>query len=116
MIKIVEEDIISNFFLNDVKRNTGVYTKIFPGLFVTFMGGTFDDLLIQIHKTREFHYKGAILFDYAHLSDEYIDALKTRIYNNSYDRPDTKIKSSEEIQPQKNKKSKRKKSRRKNND
>lgn len=70
--------------LRDVIRNSSSSTKIFPGLFVTFMGGSYDDLLLQIHKTREYKSKGTVLFDYAHLSDKYIEALTERVYNNSY--------------------------------
>ena len=85
-------------------------TNIYPGLFVTFMGGPFDNLLMQIHKTREFKTKGAILFDYAHLSDNYIEALTTRVFNPNYDPRDVKVK--EEYKPTvtyKDKKKKRKK-------
>lgn len=74
--------------LKDVLRHTSSLTKIYPGIFVTFMGGSFDDLLIQIHKTREYKTKGSVLFDYAHLNDKYIEALKTRIYNKSYSMKD----------------------------
>jgi len=61
------------------------------------MGGPQDNLLIQLHKTREFKTKGAILFDYAHLSDSYIDALTTRIFNPNYDPRDITVK--EEYKP-----------------
>lgn len=71
--------------LSDVIKNTTGLTKIYPGLFVTFMGGTYDELLMQIHKTREFKSKGTVMFDYAHLDQKYIDALNTRIYNKAYD-------------------------------
>lgn len=74
--------------LQEVTDNLSPATTIYPGLFVTFMGGTFEDLLMQIHKTREFKSKGAILFDYAHLSDKYVDALKTRVYNRAYEEKD----------------------------
>ena len=70
--------------LKDVLNNTYGSTGIYPGLFVTFMGGSFDDLLLQIHKTREFRTKGSVLFDYAHLNDKYIEALTTRVYNRDY--------------------------------
>lgn len=67
--------------INDIKSNSSIRTKIYPGLFVTFMGGTFDDLLKQIQEGREQNTNGAIIFDYAHLSQDYIDALKVRVYN-----------------------------------
>ena len=81
----------ADLLLNDVINNTKPKTKIYPGIFVTFMGGSMDDLLIQIHKTREYKTKGAILFDYNHLNDIYIDALKTRVFNKDYEPRDIKI-------------------------
>lgn len=78
--------------LKDVIDNSSSYTKIYPGLFVTFMGGPVEDLLFQIHKTREYKTRGAILFDYAHLSNEYVEALQTRIYNKEFDNREFKLK------------------------
>ena len=57
------------------------------------MGGSYEDLLVQLHKTREFNAQGAVLFDYAHLGDKYIEALTTRIFNKSYEDKDTKVNS-----------------------
>lgn len=87
----------ADILIRDVVNNSSSMTNIYPGIFVTFMGGPFDNLLMQIHKTREFKTKGAILFDYAHLSDNYIDALTTRVFNPNYDPRDVKIK--EEYKP-----------------
>ena len=75
----------ADLLIQDVVKNTSSMTNIYPGIFVTFMGGPFDNLLVQIHKTRKFNTEGAILFDYAHLNDNYIDALTTRVFNKSYD-------------------------------
>ncbi|MCD7879390.1 MAG: family 10 glycosylhydrolase [Candidatus Gastranaerophilales bacterium] len=109
----------ANILLTDVVKNTASWTKIYPGLFVTFMGGPFEDLLLQIQKTREFKTMGSIIFDYAHLDDIYIDALKTRVFNSSYDSKETQYKkTSENYKPElriQDKKSKKKK-RRNNND
>ncbi len=74
----------AEMLLKNVVQNTSSETKIYPGIFVTFMGGSMDDLLIQIQKTREYKTKGAVLFDFAHLSDKYIDSLNTRVFNKSY--------------------------------
>ena len=74
--------------LQDVTDNISPSTTIYPGIFVTFMGGPFEDLLLQIHKTREFKSKGTVIFDYAHLSDKYVDALRTRVYNRTYEDKD----------------------------
>lgn len=104
--------------LKDVVNNTSPITKIYPGLFVTFMGGPYEDLLIQIHKTREFKTKGAILFDYAHLDDIYIEALKTRVFNKSYDTREFKLNTPQtyapEVRCKEKKKEKKKRWRRKN--
>ncbi|MBQ8887348.1 MAG: family 10 glycosylhydrolase [Candidatus Gastranaerophilales bacterium] len=82
----------AELLLKDVINNTSNYTKIYPGIFVPFMGGPEEDLLTQIHKTREYKTKGNILFDYAHLSDEYINTLQTRIYNKEYDSREFRLK------------------------
>lgn len=76
----------ANLLLNDIIKNTKENTEIYPGIFVTFMGGSEDDLLLQIHKARELKTKGSILFDYGHLSDNYIEALTTRVFNKSYEK------------------------------
>ena len=77
--------------MQDIFNNVSPATSIYPGLFVTFMGGPFEDLLIQFHKTRELNSKGAVLFDYAHFGDKYADALKTRVFNQSYDEHEFKL-------------------------
>ena len=103
----------AELLLKDVINNTSNYTQIYPGLFVTFMGGPTEDLLFQLHKTREYKTRGAILFDYAHLTNNYIEALQTRIYNNNADTREFKLKTPQaNYQPQvkikeKNKKKKK---------
>jgi uncharacterized lipoprotein YddW (UPF0748 family) len=89
----------AGLLIKDVINNTSPSTKIYTGLFVTFMGGPYEDLLIQIHKAREFKTKGVILFDYAHLDDVYIDALKTRVFNKAYDTRDLKLNTSQNYKP-----------------
>lgn len=88
----------ADILLNDVIKNTKSKTNIYPGIFVTFMGGSLDDLLLQIHKTREYKTKGAILFDYNHLSDNYIEALTTRVFNKEYEPRDIQIKTPQRTQ------------------
>ncbi|MEE3349626.1 MAG: family 10 glycosylhydrolase [Candidatus Gastranaerophilaceae bacterium] len=55
-------------------------TDLFAGLFVTFMGGSEEDLIRQIHETRKLNVNGVILFDYAHLDDKYVKALSARVF------------------------------------
>ncbi len=107
----------ANMLISDVINNTSNATKIYAGLFVTFMGGADEDLLVQIHKTREYNLKGEILFDYAHLDEKYIDALKTRVFNKSYEVRDEKYKEIDEnYKPQVMYKDKKRKSRKKKDD
>ena len=75
----------AKLLINDVMQNTSPITNIYTGLFVTFMGGSPEDLLMQLQKAREYKAKGSIIFDYAHFEDSYIDALKVRVYNEQYD-------------------------------
>ena len=89
----------AELLLKDIVTNTSPTTKIYSGIFVTFMDGPFEDLLLQLHKSREYRTKGSIMFDYAHLDEKYIDALKTRIYNKEYDSREFKPKNPQEYQP-----------------
>lgn len=50
-------------------------TDLFAGLFVTFIGGSPDDLIRQIHESRKLNISGVILFDYAHITNRYTEAL-----------------------------------------
>lgn len=50
-------------------------TDLYAGLFVTFIGGSPDDLIRQIHESRKLNINGVILFDYAHISTRYTDVL-----------------------------------------
>lgn len=98
----------AELLLDDVRKNTKASTLIYPGIFVTFMGGDFDDLLLQIHKTREYKTQGLILFDYAHLSDDYAQALTTRVFNKDYEPRDVKLKIEKETKADITKKKKKK--------
>ena len=55
-----------------------------------------------MQKAREYKAKGSILFDYAHLKNNYIDALKTRIFNSNYDDRNYNIKMNSKYQENKN--------------
>ena len=58
-------------------------TDLIAGLFVTFMGGSEEDLIRQIHETRKVNVNGVSLFDYAHLTQKYINALSTRVFSSN---------------------------------
>lgn len=71
----------ASLLINDIKKNSSHLTNVYPGLFVTFMGGATDDLLRQVHETRKLSMSGFILFDYAHFEDKYVDALTAGAFN-----------------------------------
>lgn len=61
--------------MNDVMKIKGGKTNIYAGIFVTFMGGSKEDLIRQIHETRKLKSNGVILFDYAHTKGVYAETL-----------------------------------------
>lgn len=71
----------ASLLINDIKKNSSHLTNVYPGLFVTFMGGSTDDLLRQVHETRKLSMSGFILFDYAHFEDKYVNVLMSGVFN-----------------------------------
>lgn len=69
--------------IEEVLRNKSAGTKLYAGLFVTFMNGSSSDLIKQIHASRRYALSGVILFDYAHLSVNYIDTLTQSVFKPS---------------------------------
>ena len=84
--------------MKDVVTAKSYNTDFYAGLFVTFMGGSDEDLIRQIHEARKINAKGVILFDYAHLSNKYINTLSKSVFAST---------SSKYNQPQKNESKKR---------
>ena len=70
----------ANKMMTDVVLEKSALTDFYAGLFVTFMGGADEDLIRQIHESRKVNAKGVILFDYAHLSDKYINTLSAGVF------------------------------------
>lgn len=66
--------------MTDVISAKSAKTDFYAGLFVTFMGGSDEDLIRQIHEARKLNAKGVILFDYAHLNNKYINTLSTSVF------------------------------------
>ena len=66
--------------MGNVLRNKSPNTKLYAGLFVTFMNGSNSDLIKQIHAARRYDVNGLIIFDYAHLKDSYIEMLTQSIF------------------------------------
>lgn len=70
----------ANKMMMDVINAKAAKTDFYAGLFVTFMGGSDEDLIRQIHEARKVNAKGVILFDYAHLNNKYINTLSTSVF------------------------------------
>lgn len=70
----------ANKMMQDVINAKSASTDFYAGLFVTFMGGSDEDLIRQIHEARKVDAKGVIIFDYAHLSNKYINTLSTSVF------------------------------------
>ncbi|MBR1374182.1 hypothetical protein IJ556_07015, partial [bacterium] len=66
--------------MSNVISNKSANTKLYAGLFVTFMNGSNSDLIKQIHAARRCCVNGLIIFDYAHLGDSYVSALTESIF------------------------------------
>ena len=66
--------------MEEVLRNKSASTKLYAGLFVTFMNGSSADLMKQIHAARKYCLNGLIIFDYAHLTDYYVDTLTESVF------------------------------------
>ena len=71
--------------MEEVLRNKSQSTKLYAGLFVTFMNGSTSDLIKQIHAARKYSLSGLIIFDYAHLNEGYIKTLTESVF-----KPDNK--------------------------
>jgi uncharacterized lipoprotein YddW (UPF0748 family) len=74
------DDKTASAMLDEVLRNILYDTKLYAGLFVTFMNGEKTDLIKQIHISRKYNLNGIILFDYAHLGPNYVDILTQSVF------------------------------------
>lgn len=70
----------ASVMMQDVIRNKSKSTDLYAGLFITFMGGSSEDLLRQIQEARKLGTKGVILFDYAHMDNKYINTLAESVF------------------------------------
>lgn len=75
-----------NVLVTNVIKAIAPGTDLYAGLFVTFMGGSEEDLIREIHETRKMNVNGVILFDFAHLDNKYVNALATRVFNEKNDK------------------------------
>ena len=67
-------------YLKGIKDAVDARVNIYPGLFQPFTGATPEDLLQQIIEARKSGAQGMVIFDYAHLSEDYIKAINSRAF------------------------------------
>lgn len=89
--------------MNDVMNVKSPQTNLYAGLFVTFMGGSSEDLIRQIFETRKMNANGIILFDYAHTTPIYTSTLMASAFDSSSGKS---VKLAQKKKNQKNKKDK----------
>lgn len=77
--------------MKDVMSVKAPETELYAGLFVTFMGGSSEDLIRQIFETRKMNASGVILFDYAHTTPVYTSTLMASAFNGVNPVTQTKI-------------------------
>ena len=94
--------------MKDVSSVKAGNTDIFAGIFVTFMGGSNEDLVRQIHEARKLKSNGIILFDWLHTKDKYSEMLSDTAFKPI--RKSFEVKQKQE-KPKKEKKEKVKKAR-----
>ena len=61
--------------INKVLSSINPNTKLYAGIFVTFIGGSPDDLIRQLHTARKMDLGGVIIFDYAHITNKYFNTM-----------------------------------------
>ncbi len=65
--------------MKEILNNKSDKTKLYAGLFVTFMNGAESDLIKQINELRSLELDGFSIFDYAHFGDKYVNPLTISI-------------------------------------
>ena len=65
--------------MKEVLNNKTPQTKLYAGLFITFMNGSEADLIKQINAMRDLSLDGFSIFDYAHFDEKYIHPLTISI-------------------------------------
>ena len=81
--------------LQDIKNNSNPFTEVYAGIFVSFMNGSKDDMLRQIHMTRQLDAKGVVIFDYSHFAKTYMDAVSQSAFTPLSDKTMKKINTGE---------------------
>lgn len=65
--------------MKEVLFNKSPQTKLYAGLFITFMNGAEADLIKQINELRTLSLDGFSIFDYAHFGQKYVQPLTMSI-------------------------------------
>lgn len=73
------DPVTASDLMRGVIKYKNAKTKLYAGIFVTFMNGSQSDLIRQIHELRKLNLDGFSIFDYAHFQDEYIYTLKESV-------------------------------------
>ena len=74
------DDNLAKSMLEEIKRKVSYEAHVYPGLFAGFIESDPEDLLRQIHIARNLRLDGIVLFDWAHLNENYKDVLKTSVF------------------------------------
>ncbi len=70
-------------YVKGIKQQFHRPVNVYAGLFEPFTSSSPIDMLKQIESIREAGAQGVVLFDNAHLSKEYIESLKARIFTSN---------------------------------
>lgn len=70
-------------YVKGIKQQFNRPVNVYAGLFEPFTSSSPIDMLKQIESIREAGGQGIVLFDNAHLSKDYMDSLKARIFTSN---------------------------------
>lgn len=74
------DEILAKNYVCEIRSTVNDNVLVYTGLFQPFTGASPSDLLYQIEAARKSGAAGIVIFDYAHLNNEFVTALKTRIF------------------------------------
>ena len=77
---LTADDGLAKSMLEEIKKKSAASAYVYPGLFAGFIESDPEDLLKQIHIVRKLSLDGIILFDWAHLRENYREVLKTSVF------------------------------------
>lgn len=77
---LTSDDDLAKSMLEEIRKKASNNANVYPGLFAGFIESDPEDLLKQIHIIRKLKLQGIILFDWAHLNDNYLNVLKTSVF------------------------------------